>query len=113
MRILIHTVASDTASGTETRLFVTEEEAYRNIYERAIGSGSPTFEEFMEDPYEVIQKHTNYLDTYSADEIEIDIPIAKVISDAIRLHPWAKAVAQRYRLARGFFRREHHPDPAR
>ncbi|MBN7759749.1 hypothetical protein JYP52_01255 [Nitratireductor aquibiodomus] len=113
MRILIHTVASDTDFGTETRIFTTEEEAFRDIYERTIGSGSPTFEEFMEDPYEVIQEHKSYLDTYSADAIEINIPITKVISDAIRLHPWAQAVAQRYRLARGFFRREHHPDPAR
>ncbi|TPL66575.1 hypothetical protein [Mesorhizobium sp. B2-4-1] len=81
MKITVQTLAIDDRNGTQSFAFATETELYRYLFDEVVADNSDliTFEQFLEDPWEHIQKFCGDLDTHSADETVLDIPLWPII----------------------------------
>ncbi|RWM32595.1 MAG: hypothetical protein EOR77_21430 [Mesorhizobium sp.] len=123
MKIVVQTLAADDQYGTRPTAFATEDDLYRHLYETVIEESwalerrKPTLEKFLEDPWDYIDKFRHdELDTYSADEVVLDVPIRKIIHDSLQHHPAVQGLARHcratLRLARQVFGRADRSHPA-
>ncbi|TPJ51768.1 MULTISPECIES: hypothetical protein [unclassified Mesorhizobium] len=92
MKIVVQTLAIDDRNGTQSMAFATEDELYRYLYDDVIACNSDllTYEQFLEDPWDYIPKFSGDLDTYSADEVVLDIPLWRILRDNLKtkLEKW-------------------------
>ncbi|RWM86465.1 MAG: hypothetical protein EOR84_30600 [Mesorhizobium sp.] len=123
MKILIQTLAVDDRNGTQSSAFATKDDLYRHLYETvieeswALESRKPTLAKFLAEPWDYIDKFRHdELDTYSADEVVLDVSIRKIIHDSLQHHPAVQGLDRRcraaLRLARQIFGRVDRSHPA-
>jgi len=81
MKITICTVASDTDMGTESHVFASEAEAIQWLWDEIVEDRVCDEDRERDqaqwdngEMYEVIQRYSDYLDTYSHETHEIDVP---------------------------------------
>ncbi|TCU34097.1 hypothetical protein [Rhizobium azibense] len=103
MKAVIWTVVSDTNFATECAVFMTEEAALTNMFNRAVAPHvhdsrlKEIGHEFDDDPYDVIERYKPDLDTWSHESHEINIPLGKVIRDTLHaLHMQFRIAVRRY-----------------
>ncbi|ESY35719.1 hypothetical protein NKK48_30250 [Mesorhizobium sp. C386A] len=91
MKITIQTLATDDENGTQSFAFATEDQLHRHLYETVVEPNNGdlvSYEAFVKDPHEYVQIFSGYLDTFSTDEVVVEIPLWKILRDNLVPRRW-------------------------